>query len=147
MRYALRKMELKSDVVARAALEMALTETREKETELKKVLSGRGIRAAAVDVGGVFLNSIPVIMERAVVAAEREGIVTTSHVGSGVVAGAAHSAIGQISTAATGFNIGGKVGIARCGEHLCVAIFAAVGILNLDETCVGMAHRTLGLDD
>ena len=140
-------MEHQSGDVARAALEMALTETREKETELKKVLRSRDIRAAAVDIGGNFLDSIPTIMERAVVAAEREGLVTSSHVGSGVVAGATHSAIGQISDAATGFNIGGKVGIARCGEHLCVAIFAAVGILNLDETCIGLSHRTLGLED
>ena len=42
-----------------------------------------------------------------------------------------------------GFNVGGKIGIARCGEHLCVAIYMAVGVLNLNELCVGLAHRSL----
>ena len=44
---------------------------------------------------------------------------------------------------AIGFNVGGKIGIARFDEHLCVAIFMGVGVLNLNELCVGLAHRSL----
>ena len=57
--------------------------------------------------------------------------------------GAAHAALEQVKTKALGFNVGGKIGIARCGEHLCVAIYMAVGVLNLNELCVGLAHRSL----
>ena len=48
---------------------------------------------------------------------------------------------------AVGFNVGGKIGIARCGEHLCVAIYMGVGVLNLNEMCVGLAHRSLASDE
>ena len=43
--------------------------------------------------------------------------------------------------------MGGKIGIARCGEHLCVAIYMGVGVLNLNEMCVGLAHRSLASDE
>jgi len=42
---------------------------------------------------------------------------------------------------AIGLNIGGKVGIARAGEHLSVAAFFGVGLLHLDEVAVGLGHR------
>ena len=42
---------------------------------------------------------------------------------------------------------GGKIGIARAGEHLCVAIYMGVGVLNLNEMCVGLAHRSLASDE
>ena len=73
----------------------------------------------------------------------RQGLVSDTHVGAGAVAGAAHAALEQVKTKALGFNVGGKIGIARCGEHLCVAIYMAVGVLNLNELCVGLAHRSL----
>lgn len=38
---------------------------------------------------------------------------------------------------------GGKIGVARYGEHLCVAIYMGVGVLNLNELCVGLAHRSI----
>lgn len=136
-------MDLQSVDIGRAALEIAMAKSREDETQKKQELKEKGIFAAAVDFGGEFLKIIPKIMEYAVVAAQREGVVSRSHVGAGVVAGATHNAIEQISAAATGFNVGGKIGIARYGEHLCVAVFAAVGLLNLDEICVGLSHRTL----
>ena len=49
----------------------------------------------------------------------------------------------QVKNKAVGFSVGGKIGIARKGEHLCVAIFMGVGVLNLNEMCVGLAHRSL----
>ena len=114
---------------------------------LKERLAGQGIRATAVDFGGEFIPSIVKIIERAVVAAQRQGLVTETHVGAGAVAGAAHEALEQVKNKAVGFNVGGKIGIARCGEHLCVAIYMGVGVLNLNEMCVGLAHRSLASDE
>ena len=83
------------------------------------------------------------IVERAVVAAQRQGIVPDNHIGAGPVAGAAAAALEQVKLKALGFNVGGKIGIARHKEHLCVAIYMGVGMLNLNELCVGLAHRSI----
>lgn len=133
--------------IGREALRIALTATRAEELQLKNQLLQRGIKATAVDFGGEFLTSIVKIIERAVVAAQRQGLVTETHVGAGAVAGAAHEALEQVKLKAIGFNVGGKIGLARSGEHLCVAIYMGVGVLNLNETCVGMAHRSLASDE
>lgn len=133
--------------IGRSALRMALTANRNEENQLKERLSQLGIKATAVDFGGEFTSSIVKIVERAVVAAQRQGLVTESHVGAGAVAGAAHNALEQVKNKAVGFNVGGKIGLARCGEHLCVAIYMGVGVLNLNEMCVGVAHRSLAGDE
>ena len=133
----------KSIDVGRAALQIAITESRSEEQRVKQELAARHIRSTAVDFGGEFVSSIVKIVERAVVAAQRQGLVSESHIGAGAVSGAAHAAIEQVAAKAIGFNVGGKIGIARSGEHLCVAIYMAVGVLNLDELCVGFAHRSL----
>ena len=141
------KISLNSIDIGRAALHIALTANRAEEMRLKERLAGQGIRATAVDFGGEFIPSIVKIIERAVVAAQRQGLVTETHVGAGAVAGAAHEALEQVKNKAVGFNVGGKIGIARCGEHLCVAIYMGVGVLNLNERCVGLAHRSLASDE
>ena len=141
------KISLHSIDIGRAALHIALTANRAEEMRLKERLAGQGIRATAVDFGGEFIPSIVKIIERAVVAAQRQGLVTETHVGAGAVAGAAHEALEQVKNKAVGFNVGGKIGIARCGEHLCVAIYMGVGVLNLNEMCVGLAHRSLASDE
>ena len=133
--------------IGRAALRIALTATRGEEQHVKELLARQGIRSTAVDFGGEFITSVVKIVERAVVAAQRQGLVSESHVGAGAVAGAAHAAIEQVSRKAVGFNVGGKIGVARCGEHVCVAIFMGVGVLNLNEMCVGLAHRSLASDE
>lgn len=133
--------------VGRAALRLALTVSRAEENAMKEVLQQQGFRCTAVDFGGEFIHSIVKIVERAVVAAQRQGLVTESHVGAGAVAGAAHEALEQMKAKAMGFNVGGKIGIARYGEHLCVAIYMGVGVLNLNEMCVGLAHRSLAGDE
>lgn len=133
--------------IGRSALRIALTATRAEEQKVKELLGVQGIRATAVDFGGEFITSVVKIMERAVVAAQRQGLVSETHVGAGAVAGAAHAALEQVKSKAVGFNVGGKIGIARCGEHLCVAIFMGVGVLNLNEMCVGLAHRSLASDE
>ncbi len=133
--------------IGRAALRIALTATRQEELQVKDIMGRQGIRTTAVDFGGEFMPSVVKIIERAVVAAQRQGLVSETHVGAGAVAGAAHAAIEQVMRKAAGFNVGGKIGLARCGEHLCVAIFMGVGVLNLNEMCVGLAHRSLASDE
>ena len=137
------RKRLESIEVGRAALRMALTTTRAEETNMKGLLRMQGIYSAGVDFGGDFLKSISEIMKRAVVAAQRQGLVEDNHIGAGAVAGATHAALEQVKNKAVGFSVGGKIGIARKGEHLCVAIFMGVGVLNLNEMCVGLAHRSL----
>ncbi len=133
--------------IGRAALRIALTENRQEEARVKAALAAQGIRSTAVDFGGEFIPSIVKIVERAVVAAQRQGLVTETHVGAGAVAGATHEALEQVNNKALGFNVGGKIGLARCGEHLCVALYMGVGVLNLNEMCVGLAHRSLASDE
>lgn len=141
------KAPLSSIEIGRAALRIAITANRTEEMRVKEFLAEQGIRATAVDFGGEFIISIVKIIERAVVAAQRQGLVTETHVGAGAVAGAAHEALEQVKNKAVGFNVGGKIGLTRCGEHLCVAIYMGVGVLNLNEMCVGLAHRSLASDE
>ena len=62
--------------IGRAALRIALTSSRVEETKVKERLAEHGIRSTAVDFGGEFIPSIVKIVERAVVAAQRQGLVT-----------------------------------------------------------------------
>ena len=129
--------------VGRAAIKMAITESREEEQNMRQLLLQRNIKAVAVDIGGEFVPSVKKIIERAVVAAQRQGLVPDNHVGEGAVAGATRAALEQLMTMAVGLNIGGKIGVARYGEHLCVALYVGIGVLNLNEVAVGLAHRSL----
>ena len=61
-----------SRAVARAAIQLAMTATREEETELKASLTEKDIVGAASDFGGTFVDSMMKMIERAVVAAKRE---------------------------------------------------------------------------
>ena len=76
----------------------------------------------------------------------KSGIISDTHVGDGSVVGAMESAIEQIKLMAMGMNLGGKIGIARWKEHLCVAVFVEVGVLHFNEVTLGMAHRVLRND-
>ena len=129
--------------VASAALKMALTETREEEDVLKMQLRDEGIAAAAVNFGGDAISSVSKIVERAVVAAKREGIINDTHTEEGAVAGAAHEAMQQIMPKAIGLSIGGKIGIAKHHDHISVAMLMSIGMLHLNEVAVGMSHRTI----
>lgn len=137
--------EITSIDVGRAALRMAITETRQDENDTRQLLAKKNLQTAAVDFGGEYIPSVKKIIERAVVAAQRQNLVPSNHVGEGAVAGAVRDALEQISAKAVGLNVGGKIGIARHGEHLCVAIYFGVGVLNLNEVAVGLAHRSLSL--
>ena len=136
-------MEIASIDVGRAALAMAISQDRQDEQDLRVRLATRGILATAVDFGGEYVTSVKKIIERAVVAAQRQGLVNANHIGEGAVAGATHAALEQITAKAVGLNVGGKIGLARFGEHLCVAVYFGVGVLNLNEVAVGLAHRSL----
>ena len=136
-------MQPGSKEVARAAIMMALSEGREAEAELKHQYAGKSIKSCGVDFGGDFIQMIPKIIERAVVSAKREGLIVESHEEQGAVIGAAREAVSQITLKATGFNVGGKVGIARFGEHIAVAVYTGVGLLHLNEVAIGLAHRTI----
>lgn len=129
--------------VAKVAIEMALTEDREQEREKKAFYANEGIKSAAVDYGGDFISSANKVIERAVVAAKREGVIREIHAEEGAVAGAAREALSQVMQKALGLNIGGKIGIARHHDHISVAVFFGVGLLHLDEVAVGLGHRAV----
>ncbi|MFO7310604.1 MAG: HutP family protein [Bacillota bacterium] len=135
--------EATSRKVARAALLMALSEDHGEEQAQKRVLATSGIRATAVDFGGDFTASVRRVIERAVVAAKREGVISPTHAEEGAVAGATHEALLQVGLKAVGLSVGGKIGIARKDDHVAVAIFMGIGLLHLDEVAVGLAHRAV----
>lgn len=135
--------DVESREVARAAIALAMTSSREEESARKQEMSDKGISAAACDYGGEFVQSVMRIVERAVVAAKREGLIGNIHHEEGAVAGAAREALSQITTKALGLNVGGKIGVARRGEHVAVAVFFGIGLVHLNEVCIGLGHRAI----
>ncbi len=129
--------------IASIAIEMAITKTREEEAEKKAVFAKHSVRTAAVDCGGEFISSVKKFIERAVVAAKREGVIKETHSEEGAVAGATREALSEISLKAVGFNVGGKIGIARYHDHISVAVFFGIGLLHLDEVAIGLGHRAV----
>ena len=92
-----------SRTVSRAAVLMCMSRTREEEKQLKLELMQDGVKAAAVDYGGEFISSVMRIVERAVVAAKREGVISdTAYHEEGSVAGATREALSQVMTKAIG---------------------------------------------
>lgn len=135
--------EYGSKEIAAAAVRMALTSSRNGESELKAEMSGDGILCCAVDFGGDFISSVNKIVESTVVAAKREGLIKSSHMEEGAVAGAAREAMSAIMTKAIGLNAGGKIGIARHNDHIAVCIFCGIGLLHLNEIAIGLGHRAI----
>lgn len=135
-------MQYKSKDIARVSIEMAMS-NREEEQELKDKYMKREIKTAAVDIGGNVVDSISKILERTLVAAKRNGLITESHVYEGALTGATREAIDQILDKSVGFNVGGKIGIARYQEHLSVCIFLTIGMFRLDEVVIGLGHRAV----
>lgn len=132
-----------SKKVASVAIQMAISDSREEEIALKAKFQEMGIKTAAVDYGGEFISSIQKIVERAVVAAKREGVIRETHAEEGAVAGATREALTQLINKAIGLNIGGKIGIARQDDHVSVAVFFGIGLLHLDEVGIGLGHRAV----
>ena len=132
-----------SKETARAALIISMTQDREEERRYKEALMADDIRSAAVDCGGDYISSVNKFIERAIVAAKREGVIGESHIEEGAVAGAAHEALSQIMNKALGLSVGGKIGIARRGDHIAVAAYFAIGLLHLNDIAVGLGHRAI----
>ena len=133
-----------SRTVSRAAILMCTSRSRDEEKALKQQFLQEDIRAAAVDYGGEFITSIMRIVERAVVAAKREGVISGSEYHEeGSVAGATREALSQITPKAIGLNVGGKIGIARSGNNISVAVFFGIGLLHLNEVAIGLGHRAI----
>lgn len=132
--------------VAKVAIKMAIS-TRSEEATLKEYYTKRGVKVAGVDFGGDMNNSIKKIIERTMVAAKREGVIDDTHVAEGSLVGAARDALSQVTTRALGLNIGGKIGIARSGEHISVAMIFEIGLVNLNEVVIGLGHRSIPSDD
>lgn len=128
---------------ASAVIMMALTESREEEALLKEKFLSEGIIATAVDFGGEFISSVPKIIERAIIASQKAGIINDVHKEEGAVAGAAREAVSQISQKAIGLNVGGKIAVARFEDHLSVCIYFGIGLLNLNEIAIGLGHRAI----
>ena len=135
-------MESNSTKVAKIATRMAICDRHEEE-HLKKFYSEKGIKVTAVNIGGNINDSTSKILERALVASKRNGVIREEHLHEGGVIGATRDALMQVWNRASGQNVGGKVGIARRGEHLTVCIFLSVGLLHLDEVVIGIGHRAI----
>lgn len=129
--------------VARAALSLSLSASREEEAQLRASFAQAGVLTAAADYGGEYNQSVMKLIERVVVAARREHVIADNHHEQGAVAGAAHEAISQVASKAFGLSVGGKIAVARRGEHVAVAIFLCVGLVHLNEVCVGLGHRAI----
>ncbi|GHU64047.1 hypothetical protein AGMMS49983_09000 [Clostridia bacterium] len=132
--------------IARAAIRLAVTPTREAEEKFIAHLAETGIRSVAIDIGGDIMNSIHIIIERAIVASRKAGLTKENHVQDGAIAGAAREAVAQIATKAMGLNGGGKIAVARHGEHLSVCVFMSIGLLHLNDVVVGLGHRSVPND-
>jgi hypothetical protein len=132
--------------VARAAIKLAITPNRSSEEQLIAKLKEKDIHGAAVDIGGDIVNSIHLVIERAIIASRKSGITREGHVQDGAIAGASREAIMQIAAKATGLNGGGKVAICRHKEHLSVCIFMSIGLLHLNDVVIGLGHRSLPAD-
>lgn len=128
--------------IAKYATRMAIS-SREEEEQLKVELKKIGIVVTAVNIGGNINESTSKILERALVAAKRNNLIREEHLYEGAVVGATRDALMQVWNRASGQNVGGKIGIARHGEHLSVCIFLSVGLLHLDEVVIGLGHRAI----
>lgn len=129
--------------IARAAIRVAITPTRGEEEQLIGKLAEREIKGVAVDIGGDVVNSIHIIIERAIIASKKSGVTRDCHVEDGAIAGATREALMQVIAKATGLNGGGKIAVCRRGEHLSVCIFMSIGLLYLNEVVIGLGHRAL----
>lgn len=129
--------------VARFATNLVSTGSREKEMEYRKYLETFEVQSVAVDFGGKFEKVVPQIIENGAVAAQRCGLIEDQHVQIGDIVGAIHQVLIKLGSIAVGLNVGGKLAIARYKEHLCVAIFAEIGLIHLNEVFISIAHRSV----
>ena len=138
------KVKNTSTEVAKVATRMAIS-SREEEEFLKVKYKEENFYVTAVNVGGNINESILKILERALVASKRNNLIREEHVHEGAIVGATRDALMQVQNRASGQNVGGKLGIARKGEHISVCIFLNIGLLHLDEVVIGIGHRAISI--
>ena len=130
--------------VAKAAIRVAITSSRAEEERLIGRLREKEIQAVAVDVGGDIINSVHLMIERAIIASRKSGLSRGEcHLDDGAIAGAAREAVSQIASKAMGLNGGGKIAVCRYQEHLTVCVFMSIGLLHLNEVVIGLGHRSI----
>ncbi|MBQ8590820.1 MAG: HutP family protein [Firmicutes bacterium] len=130
--------------VAKAAIRVAITSSRAEEERLILKLKEKGVQAVAVDVGGDIVNSVHVMIERALIASRKSGLSRgDSHLDDGAIAGAAREAVNQIAVKTIGLNGGGKIAVCRYKEHLSVCVFMSIGLMHLNEVVIGLGHRSI----
>ncbi len=135
-------MTYQSKDIAKVSILLAMS-SREEENLLKQTYLKKEIYTCAVDIGGEIIRSTEKILERALVSAKKNNLIPEGHVYDGALVGAAREALGQVMDKSAGMNVGGKIGIARSGEHLSLCIFLTIGLLHLDEVVIGLAHRAI----
>ena len=140
------KNKFNSIDVARAAVRLAVTPSRESEEKYIASIAEAGVKAVAVDIGGDIMSSIHTIIERAILASRKAGLTRENHVQDGAIAGAAREAVSQIAVKAVGLNGGGKIAVARYGEHLSVCVFMSIGLLHLNDVVIGLGHRSVPIE-
>ena len=134
----------KSVDICKVAIRMSIS-SREEEKKLMKEYAKEGIKTAAVDVGGAIPSSRFQFIASALLAAKRNNLIQDRHIHDGAVIGAVREAMSQIESNINGLSVGGKIGIARYGEHLAIAIFLSVGILQFNEVISAVAHRSIAI--
>lgn len=134
---------ISSKEIMASSIRLAVTSSIEEEKAMIAELRKSGAQAAAANFGGDYISSVGKIIERAIVAAKREGVINESHHEEGAVAGAAHEAITQVNSKAMGLNIGGKIAIVRQDGHVGVAMYFGVGLVHLNEIAIGIGHRVI----
>lgn len=132
--------------VARAAISLAITGDMKQEELRIQELAKKGIKGAAINVGGDVIAASHQVIERAIHLARKSGIISEGHIQDGAVAGATREAQMQIVSRSMGLNGGGKIAVCRSGEHLTVCIFMSIGLMYLNEVMVGLGHRTIPRD-
>lgn len=132
--------------IARFSVKLAITENREEEESLISSYTDKEVKAVAIDIGGNVLESVHIIIERAIHASRKSGVTKECHVEDGAIAGAAREAITQIANRSMGLNGGGKIAICRHKEHISICIFMSIGLLHLNEVVIGLGHRSLPID-
>ncbi|MBR0575921.1 HutP family protein [Proteiniclasticum sp. BAD-10] len=129
--------------IPKEAVRMALT-NREEERTLIASIESMGGKAAAVDIGGNISTSLAKILERALVASKRVGLIKEEYAQEGAVMGATRDALMQVLERSSNLNVGGKIGIVRMNDDIAVCIYVSIGLLHLNEFAIGIGHRTLG---
>ena len=129
--------------IPKEAVRMALT-NREEERTLIANIESMGGKAAAVDIGGNISTSLAKILERALVASKRVGLIKEEYAQEGAVMGATRDALMQVLERSSNLNVGGKIGIVRMNDDIAVCIYVSIGLLHLNEFAIGIGHRTLG---